>query len=65
MRPRAIQGVPGLDPGASPFERFERFARLIIAVPKSEVEKEIKQPEEFQRDGKTNDAKRRTRRKLP
>jgi len=42
MRPRAIQGVPGLNPSATPFERFEQFARLIAAVPKSELEKEIK-----------------------
>ena len=43
MRPRAIQSVPGLDPRATPFERFERFARIIAAVPKSEVENETKQ----------------------
>jgi hypothetical protein len=40
MRPRAIQSVPGLDPGATPFERFKHFARLIAAVPKTELEKE-------------------------
>ena len=42
MRPRAIQGVPGLDPNATPFERFERFARLIVAVPKTELENKNK-----------------------
>jgi hypothetical protein len=42
MRPRAIQRVPGLDTQASPFERFEQFARMIAAVPKSEMEKEMK-----------------------
>lgn len=41
MRPRAVQSVPGLDPNATPFERFEQFARLIVAVPKSEVEKQV------------------------
>jgi hypothetical protein len=40
MRPRAIQGVPGLDPCASPFERFKQFARMIAAVPHSETEKQ-------------------------
>jgi hypothetical protein len=39
MRPRLIQGVPGLDPDATPFARFEQFARMIAAVPKSELEK--------------------------
>jgi hypothetical protein len=39
VRPRAIQGVPGLNPDASPFDRFQQFARMIAAVPKSEVEK--------------------------
>jgi hypothetical protein len=42
MRQRLIREVPGLEPNASPFERFEQFARRIIAVPKSEAEKEIK-----------------------
>ena len=42
MRPRAIQSVPGLDPSATPFERFEQLARLIVAVPKSEVEKQVR-----------------------
>jgi hypothetical protein len=42
VRPRAIQGVPGLDPNARPFERFTQFARLIAAVPKTEVEKMTK-----------------------
>jgi hypothetical protein len=41
MRPRAIQGIPGLDPQASPFERFKQFARMIAAVPKSETENGI------------------------
>jgi hypothetical protein len=43
MRPRAIQTVPGLDPNASPFERLKEFARMIIRVPKTEVEEERKQ----------------------
>jgi hypothetical protein len=29
-----------LDPRANPFERFKQFARMIAAVPKSEVEKQ-------------------------
>lgn len=44
MRPRAIQSVPCLDPDATPFERFESFARLIALVPKTEVENKIKNP---------------------
>lgn len=43
MRPRAIQGVPGLDPNASPFARFEQFTRMVLQVPKEEADKEIKQ----------------------
>jgi hypothetical protein len=39
MRPRSFQSVPGLDPEATPFERLQEFARMIVAVPKSEVEK--------------------------
>jgi hypothetical protein len=42
MRPRLIQGVPGLDPNDSAFERFTQFARRIAAVPKSELENEMK-----------------------
>jgi len=41
MRPRAIQAVPGLDPNATPFERLEKFARMIIRTPKAEADKEI------------------------
>lgn len=51
MRPRAIQSVPGLDPKASPAQRFEQFSRMLVAVPKSELEKEIE---------KSGSAKRRT-----
>jgi hypothetical protein len=40
MRPCAIQGVPELDSKATPFERFEQFARLIVRVPKAEADKE-------------------------
>jgi hypothetical protein len=39
MRPRAIAGVPGLDPKASPFERFQQFARMIVSVPKAEADR--------------------------
>ena len=42
MRPRAIQEVPGLNPAASPFDRFSEFARRIAAVSKTELEKESK-----------------------
>lgn len=65
MRPRAIHSVPGLDAAATPFERFEQFARRIIAVPRSEVEKEIKEPVEFQREKNANDGGRRIRKKVP
>jgi hypothetical protein len=41
MRPRAISGVPGLDPKASAFERFEKFVRMIISVPKAEADTEM------------------------
>jgi hypothetical protein len=41
MRPRSIQSVRGLDPNGTPFERFRRFAEMIIAVPKTESENEI------------------------
>jgi hypothetical protein len=41
MRPRAIQCVSVLG-DAAPFERFRQFARLISAVPKSELEKKKK-----------------------
>lgn len=42
MRPLAIQSVPGLDPEATPFGRLKGLARMIVAVSKSEPEKEIK-----------------------
>jgi hypothetical protein len=42
MRPRAIRSVPGLSPKASPFERLEQFARMIVRVPKEEADKEAK-----------------------
>lgn len=41
VRPRLIQSVPGLDPNGTPFERLRQFAKAIVAVPKSEVEKQI------------------------
>jgi len=44
MRPRLIQGVPGLNPNDSAFERFTQFARRIAAVPKSELENEKEKP---------------------
>jgi hypothetical protein len=42
MRPRAIQSVPGLDPNGTPFGRLRQFAKMIVSVPKQELEKEIK-----------------------
>jgi hypothetical protein len=42
VRPRLIQSVPGLDPGANPFERFTQFVKVIAQVPKIEADKEIK-----------------------
>ena len=45
MRPRSIQGVPGLDdPALTPFERLKRFAGMIVRVPKAETEKEMEKP---------------------
>jgi hypothetical protein len=41
MRPRAILGVPGLDPDSSPSERFVKFARMIVSVPKTEADREM------------------------
>ena len=39
MRPRLIASVPGLDdPSLAPFERFEKFARMIVSVPKTEAD---------------------------
>jgi len=35
-----MQNVPGLNGIQSPFERFKRFASMILAVPKDEAEKE-------------------------
>jgi len=40
MRPRSIQGVPGLDSCASPFARLEHFGRMVLQVPKEEADKE-------------------------
>ena len=43
MRPRLIASVPGLgDPSLSPAQRFEKFARLIVSVPKTKADKETK-----------------------
>ena len=40
MRPRLIASVPGHgEPELTPFQRFEKFARMIVAVPKSEADK--------------------------
>jgi hypothetical protein len=40
MRPRFIQDVLGLNPNvASPFDRLERFAQMIIRIPKAEADK--------------------------
>ena len=39
VRPRLIASVPGLaDPSLTPFERFEKFARMIVSVPKAEAD---------------------------
>jgi hypothetical protein len=43
VRPHTIEAVPGLnDPELTPFERFEKFARMIVQVPKSEADRESK-----------------------
>jgi hypothetical protein len=57
MRPRSMQDVPGLDPNASPYERFRQFARLIVAVPKTEVEHKTQQlaPVKIKRRTKASD----------
>ena len=39
MRPPMIADVPGLDQKASLFERFKQFTRMIVSVPKAEVDK--------------------------
>jgi len=41
MRPRAITSVPGLNPDSSPSERFVKFARMIVSVPKEEADREM------------------------
>ena len=39
MRPRLIASAPGLDDQSlTPFERFEKFARMIASVPKAEAD---------------------------
>jgi len=39
VRPRLIASVPGLsDLSLIPFECFEKFARMIVSVPKSEAD---------------------------
>jgi len=55
VRPRTISRVPGLDPKASPSERFQQFARMIVSVPKAEADKEM---------GKSGLRKKPKRRKL-
>ena len=45
MRPRAIRGVPGLDPKLDSFGRLKKFARMILAVPKEEADKQGKKEE--------------------
>ena len=53
MRPRLIASVPGLsDSSLTPFERFEKFARIIVSVPKEEADKETKKSELTKRKSK-------------
>jgi hypothetical protein len=52
MRARSIQGVPGLDPNATPFERLEKFARMIAQIPKAEADKETGKPDTVRANGK-------------
>jgi hypothetical protein len=61
MRPRAIQVVPGLNPNATPFERFEEFGRHIAAVPKSEVSKNGKNGKKINKSGETGSKKKRSK----
>ena len=44
MRTRAIEGAPGLDPVASPFEGLEQFARMIVRIHKVDADKEMRKP---------------------
>jgi hypothetical protein len=39
MRPRAIQSVPGLNPTATPFDRFSTFVERIAKVSKDEADR--------------------------
>jgi len=39
VRPRLIASVPGLsDTSLTPFDRFEKFARMVVSVPKAEAD---------------------------
>jgi hypothetical protein len=41
MRRRAIEAIPAsLDLNATPFERLQKFAQMILRVPKAEADKE-------------------------
>ena len=44
MRPLAIQNNQAPNPGLDPAERFRRFLRAIVSVPKAEADKKGKQP---------------------
>jgi hypothetical protein len=58
MRPRAIQGVPSLDPNGTPFERFRQFASKIARISKTEADNVIEFPA---RAGKKPSPKKRAR----
>ena len=58
VRPRAIQGVPGLDPNGTPFERFRQFASNIARISKTEADTVIELPA---RAGKKPSPKKRAR----
>lgn len=40
MRSRAIRGVPGLDPKLDSFGWLKKFARMILAIPQEEADKQ-------------------------
>jgi hypothetical protein len=61
MRPRSMRNIPGLNDSLSPFERFKRFAGMIVSVPKAEADKEI---ERAANDKRANGTKRKRNGKL-
>jgi hypothetical protein len=61
MRPRLIDGLPGLDPNASPFERFRQITQRIVKVSKIEADMEARGMEPRINSEKGRPAKRSQR----